>query len=225
MGFWGRDLRRAARTAVASALCAAFCAAGVALAQNPTEDSATAAGDEPRLACVYEQLPTRIKLRFELAARVGPDAVAKVVGGRLGPAFAELVERCGFVSDAAGMARAEAYWSARAARMVAAIDADRAGLNVDTLELALLASGDSQDFRPLAEEMMGLGAEGAAEGEAGARVLAALEVYADAAAPLDEAQARLAATFVAAEIVRLGLEGGALPPTPEAPPTEEAASD
>lgn len=189
--------------------------AGAAHAQNPNEQSASSGEQTPSLPCVYDQLPTQVKLRFELAARVNAVAAAEIAGGARGPGFVEIVRRCGFEPDEAAMARAEAYWTARAARQIAALEADRAGANVETLELALLAAGPVEEFPTLAEEMMRLGGA-AADGAAGGRVLAALDIYEEAAAELDEAQKTAAAAFLAAELVVAGLEAGAELATPEA---------
>lgn len=194
-----------------------------AIAQNPTNDSATAGDAAPRLGCLYEQLPTAVKLRFELSARVGPEAATDVLSGPRGLAFAELLERCGFTADGAGVALAEIYWAAQATRSVAAVEADRAGLNVDTLEIALLASGPVEALPTLAEELM-RGEPAADDGPAAARVVAAIEAYQGATdVELTPEQVQRAAGFVAADIIVQGLDDGADPFAPTT--TQDSAVD
>ena len=196
------------RSAGIAAAAIAACYAAPAAAQN---EEAAASG-QGRLGCLYEQLPTIAKLRFELAARVGGDAASQLVRGARAPAFFELIQRCGFPAEDAAVDLATRYWVARSTRMVSAIEADRAGVNVETLAIALMTTTPRETMAGLAEEMMKEGGEAAAEGDAGVAVLGALSAYEEVQGALADEPKRLAATFLASEIIMIGLEDGATPP-------------
>ncbi|MCI4664696.1 MAG: hypothetical protein MRY74_08240 [Neomegalonema sp.] len=226
MGRWQKARVRgaalAARAAIVTALSAssitALSASSLAHAQEAAKPTPPTAG-APRLGCLHERLPTIVKLRFELAARVGGAAGAEVVRGARSEAFLDVMRSCGFKNEPASVEIATRYWMARASRTVASVAADRAGLNVETLSVALVATTPKANLPSVAEEIMRLGPK-SAEGEAGKAVLNALSAYEDVEGKLEDEPKRLAATFVAAEIIMLGLEGGAKPPAPE--PAEKA---
>lgn len=208
-------LGRGARRAAVGCALAAMAWTG-ALAQNETNQAASSGAPEPRIACLYEQLPTIAKLRFELAARLGGEAVVEVVRGAREAAFKELIEFCGFAADAEMVDLATRYWSSRSARNVAAIEADRAGANVDTLGIALAVTTPKDAIRDAASAMMTDPAE-AAQGPAGVAVASALTAYQEADGPLPPEALEAAATFLAAEVIVLGLENGARPASETAP--------
>ncbi len=173
------------------------------------------------LRCVWRELPTVVKARLELSARLGQGVPVSVVNRFGKGGLAKHLTECGLTDSFDDFQRASAYWLATASWNVARTRARLAGVDVAALE------GDLERLAPPARHAeIGAAIMARVRGPAEPvllRLLDALDARRAAAeaAPLQAAQKRLAVEYAVARLILLGLDAGAPPPAPKPVPSKD----
>lgn len=210
-------LRARLRRRAAAALALLFLAAALA----PAQARAQATGDGADVSCLWRELPTVVKARIELAARLGRRVPVTVLNRFAGGGLSAHLRGCGFEESLQTLELTGQYWLAAASEAV----------QIERLRLAALdqvAIAFELHRRAPEPERATFGAEIAARAPGAARelmvdLLETLDRTRRAATglPYSDQEKRVIIEYAATWLIREGLEAAATPF--EGPPPGVAA--